>query len=103
MAPALLNNKGMKKRYSLLQHGIYITLPEDTLTLTCPCSGDKNLWMYALQEGIKRAVDKSEDPAGTVTAVPRSPPLVRNASYTFTKNPLYKDATYSGGFFNTSV
>lgn len=80
----------------LLQHGIYITLPEDTLTLTCPSSGDKNLWMNALQEGIKRTVEKSEDSSGTTVTIPRSPPLVRNASYTFSKNPLYKDATYSG-------
>ena len=84
-----------------LQHGISIILPEETLTLTCPTSGDKNQWMYALQEGIKRAVDKAEESPGTITitAVPRSPPLVRNASYTFTKNPLYKDATYSGGLY----
>ncbi|KAG0724053.1 Alsin [Chionoecetes opilio] len=79
-----------------VQNGVYITLPEDMLTLTCPSSGDKNQWMYALQEGIKRAVDKSEDSAGTITAIPRSPPLVRKASYTFSKNPLYKDAIYSG-------
>ncbi|XP_063871928.1 alsin-like isoform X4 [Scylla paramamosain] len=79
-----------------VQHGIYITLPEETLTLTCPSSGDKNQWMYVLQEGIKRAVDKSEESGGTLTSLPRSAPLVRNASFTFTKNPLYKDATYSG-------
>lgn len=85
---------------TLSQHGIYITLPEETLTLTCPSSGDKNQWMYALQEGIKRAVDKAEDSSGTTVLLPRSPPLVRNASYTFSKNPLYKDATYSGIYWN---
>ncbi|MPC07890.1 Alsin [Portunus trituberculatus] len=58
-----------------VQHGIYITLPEDTLTLTCPSSGDKNQWMYVLQEGIKRAVDKSEESGGTLTSLPRSAPL----------------------------
>ncbi|XP_045621973.1 alsin isoform X2 [Procambarus clarkii] len=82
---------------SSIQNGIHITLPEDTLTLACPTSSDKGQWMYALQEGIKRSVHGTGE--GGLVVVPRTPPLVRNASYTFTKNAQYKDATYSGQWF----
>ncbi|XP_042207707.1 alsin-like isoform X2 [Homarus americanus] len=82
---------------SSIQNGIHITLPEDTLTLSSPTSSDKGQWIYALQEGIKRSVHGTGE-AGLVV-IPRAPPLVRNAAYTFTKNAQYKDATYSGQWF----
>ncbi|XP_069957233.1 alsin isoform X3 [Cherax quadricarinatus] len=82
---------------SSIQNGIFITLPEDYLTLACPTSSDKSQWMYALQEGIKRSVYGTGE-AGLVV-MPRTPPLVRNASYTFTKSTQYKDATYNGQWF----
>lgn len=80
------------------QNGIQITLPEDTLTLTCPTSADKGQWMYALQEGIKRSVHGLSVGSGEagMLALPRAPPLVRSATYTFIKHPQYKDATYVG-------
>ncbi|CAL4093885.1 unnamed protein product, partial [Meganyctiphanes norvegica] len=81
---------------SAIQNGIQISLPEDTLTLVCPTSSDKGQWMYALQEGIKRSVNTSIE---YNMQVPRAPPLVRTASYTFTKHPQYKDATYTGQWF----
>lgn len=82
---------------SSIQNGIHIILPEDMLTLACPTTSDKSQWMYALQEGIKRSVHNTGE--AELMGVPRAPPLVRNASHTFTKNVQYKDATYCGQWF----
>lgn len=77
-------------------------MPEETLTLTCPSGPDKTQWLRALQEAVRGALlPPSPIPGaegGGEEGVPplRSPPLVRNATYTFTKSGPFKDATYRG-------
>ncbi|XP_037801959.1 uncharacterized protein LOC119596701 [Penaeus monodon] len=87
---------------SSVQNGIVLTMPEETLTLTCPSGPDKTQWLRALQEAVRGALlPPSPIPGaegGGEEGVPplRSPPLVRNATYTFTKSGPFKDATYRG-------
>ncbi|XP_063601121.1 uncharacterized protein LOC134777214 [Penaeus indicus] len=85
---------------SSVQNGIVLTMPEETLTLTCPSGPDKTQWLRALQDAVRGALlPPSPIPSaesGGEEGVPplRSPPLVRNATYTFTKTGPFKDATY---------
>ena len=67
-------------------------MPEDSLLLACSASADKLDWLLALQAAIKRSLqpDTSEDASRS------SPPLSRQASYTFTKLANLKDVTYKG-------
>lgn len=71
------------------------------MTLTCPTSADKIEWLVALQSAIKQALligDVESNSNGRTT-----PPLVRSASYTFTKLPHLKDVTYKGRVLNTGL
>lgn len=87
---------------SSVQNGIVLTMPEETLTLTCPSGPDKTQWLRALQEAVRRALLAPSPIPGVEgggeegVPPPRSPPLVRNATYTFTKSGPFKDATYRG-------
>ena len=72
-------------------------MPEETMTLACPSPADKTEWLAALQTAIKQAL--SVDDKGFSSNGRATPPLVRSASYTFTKLPHLKDVTYKGKDF----
>lgn len=79
-----------------IKNGLSLTMPEESMTLTCPTSADKIEWLVALQSAIKQALligDVESNSNGRTT-----PPLVRSASYTFTKLPHLKDVTYKGAW-----
>lgn len=78
-------------------------MPEEALTLTCPTPTDKMEWLKALQSAIRQALKIDGDAAVTSPSTPVSeksaqstPPLVRSATYTFTKLAHLKDVTYTG-------
>lgn len=81
-------------------------MPEESLTLNCPTPVDKMEWLKALQSAICQALKANgvsmvaTSPTSGSTSTERSvqttPPLVRSATYTFTKLPHLKDVTYSG-------
>ena len=81
------------------RNGLLVTMPEETLTLTCPSSGDKMEWLTALQLAIKQSLKIDDSMIGSAGSGRSTPPLVRSASYTFTKMTGLKDVTYSGAWF----
>ncbi|XP_046991299.1 alsin [Schistocerca americana] len=70
-----------------LLNAMVLTMPEETLTLYTPSPHDKTEWLQALQNSIKKVLQKSHS---------HTPPSVRSATYTFTKTSTLKDAKYSG-------
>lgn len=76
-------------------------MPEETMTLACPSATDKMEWLTALQSAIKKAL--LIDDAGSSSSGRATPPLVRSASYTFTKLPQFKDVTYRGDTFDQTI
>lgn len=70
-------------------------MPEETMTLACTTPADKTEWLTALQTAIKQALAVSDETAASSNGR-ATPPLVRSASYTFTKLPHLKDVTYRG-------
>lgn len=75
----------------LLQNSLLLTMPEDTLNLTCPTAKDKIEWLTAFQSAIKMSLHINVDVNSR-----SAPPLARFATYTFTKVPNLKDAVYRG-------
>lgn len=73
------------------QYPLNLRMPEDTLTLYTSEPEDKINWFHILQDTIKTSLNKKEA---------HQPPLTRTASYTFSKNPVYKDARYTGRWLN---
>lgn len=74
-----------------LQNVIQLTMPEDSLTLYATEPEQKSEWHQFLQGAIKSCLNRSNI---------HQPPAMRTASYTFVKNPNYKDAKYSGRWLN---
>ncbi|XP_076313442.1 amyotrophic lateral sclerosis 2 [Tachypleus tridentatus] len=84
------------------QNAFVLTMPEDTLNLTCCTSSEKTGWICALNNAIKKTLDGHIGLAtrGNIISMQRlTPPLARQATYTFVKHPTYKDATYTGMWF----
>lgn len=73
------------------QYQICLKMPEETLILYTNDPEHKIGWLHDLQTAIKNALDKPNA---------HQPPLVRTASYTFTKSGFLKDAKYSGRWAN---
>lgn len=72
-------------------HQLTLRMPEDVLTLHTQEAEHKINWLHVLQDTIKVALNKRDA---------HQPPLIRTASYTFVKNPLYKEARYTGRWSN---
>ncbi|GLH04955.1 Alsin homolog [Gryllus bimaculatus] len=70
-----------------MQNALTLTMPEESLTLHTPTANDKKEWIHCLQNYIKKSLQKSFG---------HQPPVIRTATYTFTKHLLYKDAKYIG-------
>lgn len=81
----------------LIKNGLSLTMPEESLALACPTSAEKIEWLVALQSAIRQAL--LSDDVGLSSNGRTTPPLVRSASYTFTKLPQLKDVTYKGTEF----
>lgn len=73
------------------QHGLIITMPEETLHLQTTTSQEKVEWLQALQATIRFCVSKPHSQMGSLAA--------RHATYIFTKGHL-KDAKYIGRWLN---
>lgn len=73
------------------QHLLTLTMPEETMVLYTAEPEQKAEWVQYLQNAIKFNLNKSNV---------HQPPMIRTASYTFSKNPTYKDAKYTGRWLN---
>lgn len=76
------------------QYSIHLKMPEDVLTVYTTEPEDKVNWFHIFQDAIKAALNKKDA---------RQPPFIRTASYTFTKNPFYKEAHYTGRWLNGKI
>lgn len=76
------------------QYPLSLRMPEDALVLYTTEPEGKINWFHILQDTIKISLNKKDA---------HQPPLIRSASYTFTKNPLYKDARYTGRWLNAKM
>ncbi|XP_033227521.1 alsin isoform X2 [Belonocnema kinseyi] len=74
-----------------LQNALSVTTPECNLTIYAPSAVERNEWLQALHAAIKCSLPR---------VVGHKPPMARNSSFTFTKHPVYKDAKYTGRWFN---
>lgn len=74
-----------------LENVLQLTMPEDTLMLYTTDPEHKTEWLQYLQNAIKLCLNRSNI---------HQPPVIRTACYTFTKNPNYKDAKYTGRWLN---
>ncbi|XP_058791668.1 alsin [Phymastichus coffea] len=70
-----------------LQNAISITTPEDSFILYTPTAADRSEWYFAFQTTIKNSLQRSAS---------HMPPQIRTGSFSFTKHPVYKDASYTG-------
>lgn len=73
------------------QHQLSLRMPEETLNLYTTEAEDKIGWFHTFQNAIKAALRKKDA---------LQPPLIRSASYTFTKAGFLKDAKYTGRWLN---
>lgn len=73
------------------QHGLLLTMPEDTLHLHTGTLQEKAEWLQAFQGAIRSCLSRPHSQLGSSAA--------RHATYTFTKGPL-KDAKYIGRWLN---
>lgn len=76
------------------QYQILLKMPEEVIDLYTTQAEEKIQWFHVLQNAIKNALGKSSA---------HQPPLVRSASYTFTKTGTYKDAKYLGRWLNAKM
>ncbi|XP_043467736.1 alsin [Leptopilina heterotoma] len=74
-----------------LQNALSVTTPESNITLYAPTAVAKNEWMQSLHAAINCSLPR---------VVGHKPPMARNSTFTFTKHPVYKDAKYTGRWFN---
>ncbi|KAL1434228.1 hypothetical protein MTO96_011869 [Rhipicephalus appendiculatus] len=81
-----------------------ITTPEETLAFSCPVPSEKTEWVCCLNQAIRNLLnsDKRDNPVQSLKSghldKRLTPPMIRHASYVFTKLPVYKDATYKGSW-----
>lgn len=68
-------------------HQLSLKMPEDSLILYTTTAEEKIEWFHILQNAIKKALSKMDA---------LQPPVIRSASYTFTKAGFFKDSTYTG-------
>ncbi|XP_067686605.1 alsin-like isoform X2 [Haliotis asinina] len=87
---------------SAQQVGIIVTSPEDTVDLIAASPAEKAEWVMALNSAINKVLsNQKSSPSGRRGSVERlTPPLIRHAKYSFVKNGVFKDATYSGSWLN---
>lgn len=76
------------------QHLLSLKMPEETLNLYTTEPEDKIGWFHTFQNAIKTALRKKDA---------LQPPLIRSASYTFTKAGFLKDAKYTGRWLNGKI
>lgn len=104
--PAQSNSTGFKvegvwflRKFRFVKNCLSVIMPEEALTLTCPTPTDKMEWLKALQTAIRQSLKvngEAETPSNERNGQSTTPPLVRSATYTFTKLAHLKDVTYTG-------
>ncbi|XP_041374852.1 alsin-like isoform X2 [Gigantopelta aegis] len=85
------------------QTGLVVTTPEETIDLIAASSAGKAEWLMALNSAINKVLStqKSSLPSDRHGSHERlTPPLIRHATYTFTKSGPFKDAIYTGSWLN---
>ncbi|XP_071103612.1 alsin-like isoform X2 [Haliotis cracherodii] len=87
---------------SAQQVGIIVTSPEETVDLIAGSPAEKAEWVMALNSAINKVLsNQKSSSSGRRGSVDRlTPPLIRHAKYSFVKNGVFKDATYSGSWLN---
>lgn len=81
-----------------------ITTPEETLAFSCRVPSQKTEWVCCLNQAIRNLLnsDKRDNPVQSLKSghldKRLTPPMIRHASFVFTKLPAYKDATYKGSW-----
>lgn len=75
-------------------HLISMKTPEETLILITPDGESKWYWFQALQQAIKIALNKPDL---------LQPPMARKGSHVYSKTGLFKDALYTGRWFNGNM
>lgn len=74
-----------------IQNLLTLIMPEESIQLYTSEPEQKAEWIQCLHNAIKVNLNK-------INA--HQPPMIRTASYTFTKHPTYKDAKYTGRWLN---
>ncbi|XP_021370845.1 alsin-like isoform X2 [Mizuhopecten yessoensis] len=85
------------------QHQITITAPEDKLFLLAPSTAVKTEWIMALNSTINKVITSQKLVTRRGSMERMAPPGVRQATHTFAKHSIYKDACYTGTFLNGLV
>ncbi|KAL7292949.1 hypothetical protein TKK_0013401 [Trichogramma kaykai] len=73
------------------QNAMSITTPEENFILYTPTAADRSDWFHAFQSVIKANLRRNPS---------HSAPQIRSGFYSFSKNPTYKDASYTGQWLN---
>ncbi|XP_060076194.1 alsin-like [Ylistrum balloti] len=85
------------------QHLITITAPEDKLFLLASSTAIKTEWIMALNSTINKVITSQKSVTRRGSMERMAPPSVRQATHTFAKHSIYKDACYTGTFLNGLV
>ncbi|XP_005106198.1 alsin isoform X2 [Aplysia californica] len=79
------------------QNNITIIVPEERYELTTSSPAQKAEWLIAFNSAISKVLTNQKSiPSHHSSGERFTPPLIRQASHTFFKAGLYKDATYKG-------
>lgn len=77
-----------------LQNVIQLTTPEEMISVSTNTEQEKTEWAHCLNSSIRQALNKENF----------KPPAIRTATHTFSsKNPFYKDATYTGRWLDGKI
>lgn len=71
-----------------------ITAPEENLVLYTATPAERNEWLHALQNAIKRSLQR---------VVGHAPPRDRTSTHVFLKHQLFKDAKYTGEYYHSTL
>ncbi|XP_052771855.1 alsin-like [Mya arenaria] len=85
------------------QYVLTITTPEDVLTVYAPSAQGKTEWLIAFNTAINKVLASQKAVKRQDSGERVHTPVVRLASYTFTKHLLYKDAAYRGYWLNGKI
>ncbi|KAI5628041.1 alsin, partial [Silurus asotus] len=78
--------------------GLKLTTPEESFTLLASSSEEKAKWLKAINQAVEEVLGVGQDsqPLNLSSSQRAEPPISRTATYMFTKECRFKDATYDG-------
>ncbi|XP_071148422.1 alsin-like isoform X3 [Mytilus edulis] len=86
-----------------LENMIVLTFPEDKMVLTASNAGERAEWLMTLNSAVNKVLSSQKTVGRRGSTERLTPPDIRQASFTFTKHPVYKDATYVGYWMNGKI